>query len=668
MIAIPVMKLFLGALIVFLGGALLPIAFCLAGKASHLLGTSCAMLGAVAGMIAAIIVLSGGPAERFQLLQTDCVINPSIALDGLAVFFLMPVFLLVFCSALYAFQSLDFEKSRFVTVRHWFLFNLLALSMALVVTAADSFVFLVAWELMSLSSFFLVVFDLDSEQARRAGWIYLSATHLGTAFIFGFFLVEYNLAGTFDFASFTVLGVLSTSGAITIFFCLLIGFGTKAGMFPLHCWLPEAHTAAPSHISALMSGVMIKCALYGFLRFFTFLPVLPPWCGLVVAGIGITGSLYGIAMAIQQTDFKKSLAYSTIENVGIIMFGLGLWLYCGASGQRVGASLALAGALLHVWNHALFKGLLFLGAGSVYHASGTRIISRLGGLLRPMPFTGGLMLTGAAAISALPPLNGFISELLIYLGLFQAGLSSSGGQAFLYMVFAVLLALTGGLVLLAMTRIVGMVFCGEPRSDSGAIAHEAGWPMLAAMLIPALLCLAIGVFPLAAMGFLAQPLMILAPGSPNPAAVMPLPFGPAWSLGVLSAIVAVAGILALRYKVRRKPRNIGTWACGFWKTVPKMAYTAGGYAQLAQEGIYCACLKPVYTMNIIGRRLLFAAPMIFTLDSPDPVLQSWLTPLFRGCGDIAHFFRRLQAGRLNVYIFYMFLTTVLLLGWSFLLN
>lgn len=655
--------LFLLAITLFLTGALLPLAFGRLYRLAHGLGVFCSLTGALAGILAALKVLVGGETEQFQHFWTSAGMEFALALDGLAAFFLLPLFLLVFFCGLYAFRYLEIEPRGFQAARHWFFFNILAGSMALVVAAANSFIFLLAWEMMSLSSFFLVVHEFADEQVRKAGWLYLVATHLGTAFLFCLFLAEYHLAGSLAFSSFEVLRSLPQTGTIAFFFLAVIGFGTKAGMFPLHCWLPEAHAAAPSHVSALMSGVMIKTALYGLLRLLTFLPALPAWCGLLLAGLGITGGLYGIALAALQPDIKKSLAYSTVENIGIILLGIGLWLYCGATGHPGAAILALSGALLHIWNHAMFKSLLFLGAGSIIHATGTRTISALGGLLRRMPITGLLMIAGGAAIAALPPLNGFVSELLIYLGLAQAGLSAAGGQAFLFMIFAILLALTGGMVLLAMTRLLGITFSGKPRSEASVHAHESSPSMLVAMALPALCCFAIGIFPQIALRLLAKPMQILAPGSPDPAAVLPLPFGPAWSLCALLLTATVAGVLVARH--RSRPQAVQpTWGCGFLKPTTRMAYTAGGFTQFAQDEMYYSCLKPrVEKPDLLG---FFPAPRRFLREYGDPVLARWFSPLFLQCADLAHTFHRLQAGQMNIYLTYIFLTTVLLLGWSFL--
>lgn len=654
--------LFLLAIILFLAGAILPLASGRRHRLAHGLGVFLGLTGALAGILASLQILVGGETAHFQFFWDSAGMEFALALDGLAAFFLLPLFLLVFFCGLYAFRYLDLEPRRFQTARHWFFFNTLAASMALVVAAANSFIFLLAWELMSLSSFFLVVHDFASEQVRKAGWLYLVATHLGTAFLFCLFLAEYRLAGSLAFSSFEVLRSLPQAGALAFFFLAVIGFGTKAGMFPLHCWLPEAHAAAPSHVSALMSGVMIKTALYALLRLLTFLPALPVWCGLLLAVLGISGSLYGIAMAALQPDIKKSLAYSTVENIGIILLGVGLWLYCSATGHPGAAALCLSGALLHIWNHAMFKSLLFLGAGSILHATGTRTISALGGLLRRMPVTGLLMITGGAAITALPPLNGFVSELLLYLGLVQAGLSAAGGQAFLFMIFAILLAMTGGMVLLAMTRLLGITFSGEPRSGAGVHAHESEPSMLAAMALPALCCFGIGIFPQVPLRLLAKPMQILAPGGPDPAAVLPLPFGSAWSLCALLLTATVTCFLVVRH---RRPHPVQpTWGCGFRQPTTRMAYTAGGFTQFAQDEMYYSCLKPREEQP--GGLPFFPAPRRFQRKYPDPVLARWFSPLFGQCADLAHTFHRLQAGQMNIYLTYIFLATVLLLGWSFL--
>ncbi len=646
---------------ILLAGALLPMLAWHHNRLATTFGAAGALIGSALGLAGAGLALLDTTVATGQWAWSSLGLNLCLRLDGLAAFFLVPIFLLVGTGALYATGYLHLPGRTLQGARHWFCFNLLAASMALVVGAADSLLFLIAWELMSLASFLLVIFDLADEAAKRAGWIYLVATHMGTAFLFYLFFEEYRLSGSTEFASFTVLNSLPVAGAVLFFFLALVGFGTKAGLFPMHSWLPEAHAAAPSHVSALMSGVMIKTAVYGFLRVITFLPQLPPWCGLLAAGLGITGAMVGIALASMQNDLKRSLAYSTVENIGLIFLGIGLWLYCRGKGLETAGTLLLAGALLHVWNHALFKSLLFFGAGSLLHATGTREISRMGGLLRRMPATGLLLLVGGGAIAALPPLNGLISEWLLYLGLLNAGQASVGGLAFLFMLFVILLAMVGAMVLLTITRLLGIGLLGEPRSPESKAAHESAPTMLAAMLVTAFGCLTVGILPGRVIGLLAVPLTVLAPGltGPDPAA---LPFGPAWSLAALGFLLGLVALVAYRYRRRLVDPGLTTWACGFFKPTPRMSYTAGGFGQLAQDEVYCLCLRPTVTGE--RRPELFPEAWQWLTDLGDPIMARSFTPLFERAAALAATGRGIQSGQLSLYFTYFFVATLLLLGWA----
>jgi formate hydrogenlyase subunit 3/multisubunit Na+/H+ antiporter MnhD subunit len=374
-----------------------------AARAATLLGSGSAILGCLCGLGAAGQSLLGGGAESFFLPWSMPGGAFSLRLDGLSAFFLLLLFVVGLAGALYGAEYMKGDKARLRPGLHWTWYNLLILSMTLVVTAANGLLFLFAWECMSLTSFFLVITEYDLAEAVEAGWTYLLATHLGAAFLFAFFLSAGALSGSLEFASFQVLGQLSLPAASVFFLLLLIGFGSKAGIFPFHVWLPDAHPAAPSHVSALMSGVMVKTAIYGLLRLSAFLPVGPAWWGGLLMAIGIIGALFGIAMAALQRDVKRSLAYSTVENIGLILLALGFWMQSRANGHHVAAAFALAGGLIHLLNHALFKSLLFMGAGSLMHGSGSRDLNRMGGLMRRMPLTGLLIVCGGLAISALPP-------------------------------------------------------------------------------------------------------------------------------------------------------------------------------------------------------------------------------------------------------------------------
>ena len=301
---------------------------------------------------------------------------------------------------------------------YWFFFNGLAASMAMVAVAANGVLFLICWEVMALCSFFLVTFESEEESVQRAGWTYLVATHIGTAFLLVLFLMLGRQAGggSLDFDTFLAARGHMGAAADVLFLLALVGFGAKAGFVPFHIWLPEAHPAAPSPVSAVMSGVMLKTGIYGILRTLTFLGAPHLWWGWLLIATGLVSGIFGVLMALAQHDLKRLLAYHSVENIGIIALGLGLGVLGVAWRLPALAVLGFAGGLLHVVNHALFKGLLFMGAGSVQHATGTREIDLLGGLIKRMPWTGRTFLIGAVAICGLPPLNGFVSELLIYTG------------------------------------------------------------------------------------------------------------------------------------------------------------------------------------------------------------------------------------------------------------
>ncbi|MFH1139853.1 MAG: proton-conducting transporter membrane subunit [Pseudomonadota bacterium] len=540
----------------------------------------------------------------------------------------------------------------------WCWYNILMAAMLLVTTARDGFLFLVAWEIMTLASFFLVMFDGEKEETIRAGWTYLVAAHLGEAFLLAMFLLL-SPDGGMDFNAFSASG----PRADFIFVAALIGFGVKAGFVPLHVWLPEAHPAAPSHVSALMSGVMIKTGIYGILRVMTFLGPPAAWWGWTLIVIGVVSGVMGVLFALAQHDLKRLLAYHSVENIGIIALGLGLGVLGAASGRPVMASLGLCGGLLHVLNHGLFKSLLFLGAGSVLRAAGIRDLDRLGGLIKRMPVTGAAFLVGAAAISALPPFNGFVSEFLIYSsaltgltdgGGFWAGLTAVAG-----------LSLIGGLAAACFTKAFGIVFLGEPRTREASEAREAPVDMLIPMIILALLCSVIG---------LAAPWMVRLV---LPAVVQIAPQAAAGTAGGGTAIdlltrvslavwllAGLAGILVLLRKglLRGRPREeTGTWDCGYAAPTARMQYTASSFAQPI-VGMFRAALQTHYKLN--RPRELFPAAADFHSHTPDVFVHGFFAPAVASISKFAVWFRLVQPGRTHLYVLYIVITILVLLTWT----
>lgn len=647
--------------LLLLAGAVLALACGRNRRFADIIGCGGAISGCCLGLYTAIsslfTTIAVTAAVAWPLPGEDL----ALTLDPLAAFFLTPVFLLGLVCAIYGSEYMAASNNRLPGM-HWFFYNLLLFFMALTVTAGHGLVFLFAWEGMALTSFFLVIADHRRQEVRRAGFIYLAATHLGAAVLFGVFLSASMFTGSLAFSSFSMLHNLSQPMAALFFLAALLGFGSKAGLVLLHVWLPEAHPAAPSHVSAIMSAVMVKTAIYGFLRFLFFLPQAPAWWGVLLMVTGISGALFGIAMAALQRDIKQSLAYSTVENIGIILFALGTWLYATALDQRAAAALALVGALLHVWNHALFKGLLFLGAGSLVHGAGTRDLDRMGGLLRRMPVTGVAFIGAGMAVTALPPANGLVGEFYIYLSLLLAGSGLPEVAAFFPLVLLGVFALIGGMAILVFTRFIGIGLCGEPRSAAAAAAHESGWRMQSAMGLLFLLCLAGGLVPALLLSPVTRVLTFLEPTLVGPLSSVNI--SPAWigqAGALVLALVLFVALVLKRFGSRSQGVGAPTWGCGFPFPTSRMAYSAAGYSELATNSLMSGFLRPVAAG---GRSVtFFPGPARLTLLAEDPFLNRFCEPLFHKFALSCKRLRLLQSGSLYIYMLYIFVATGLLLVW-----
>ncbi len=446
---------------------------------------------AILGGISSLKVLLGGVAQIFHAPWSVPFGEFSLRIDSLTAWFLIPTLVLSALSAIYGAQYLEPFRGKNRLGAAWFFYSLLVIGMCFVLTAQNAVLFLFAWELMAVASFFLVTFEHGLDGVREAGWIYFVATHLGTAFLVVFFLTMSRETGSMDFSVWAERGVSGRGLTGLLFLLAIVGFGTKAGLMPFHIWLPEAHTAAPSHVSALMSGAMIKTGIYGMLRTLTFLGAPEDWWGWVLLGLGLMSAILGILFGLMQHDLKRLLAYSSIENMGLITSAIGLGLLAICYRHPLISALSFSAALLHVLNHSLFKGLLFLAAGSVAHATGTRRMDQLGGLLKRMPWTGFLFLFGAAAICGLPPLNGFLSELLLAGSSLVAMTNDSPALAVAGLLALGGLGLVGGLTAAAFTKAFGIVFLGQQRQPFRIEPHEAGLPMKFAMAVLALACIAV---------------------------------------------------------------------------------------------------------------------------------------------------------------------------------
>jgi hydrogenase-4 component B len=600
------------------------------------------LTGAVAALAAAIWILASGSVWDWQAAFALGGEPVHLRLDGVSAFFLALLALLGCVGSLYA-QGYWTDNAHPVSApsgRAWW--NGLFIHMGIVLLSANGLHFLVAWEIFTVCAYFLVTRDRQRREVRAAGWLYLAASHAAALCLFAFFASIAARAGTWE------LGPMRERAELApLFWLALFGFGLKAGMFPLHIWLPSAHANAPSHVSAILSGVTIKMGIYGLVRFTGWLPV-PDVAGWVVLTLGIASAVLGVAFALGQHDLKRLLAYHSVENIGIILIGLGFAMVAAAHGNAAWGQLALAGGLLHVWNHGLFKALLFLGAGSVLHATGTREMSRLGGLWRAMPWTAGLFALGAAAISGLPPLNGFVSEWLVFLGLFDA-VSAHGPAAWAAIPAAVLLGMTGALALACFVKVCGVVFLGLPRSEAVARSRECGWRMRLPMLVLGAACVAIGLAPA-----LFWPAVETACAAWQPGWAGTAPSAPLIKLGAFHITLAALATLAAVALWRRVKSNglsrAVTWDCGYAAPAPRMQYTAGSFASIITSW-FAWILRPQRHSH--PPQGPFPAHASLEEHTPETVLEGVVEPAGSVVMRVSTAVRRLQHGRLQAYILYL---------------
>ncbi|MDD3604321.1 MAG: proton-conducting transporter membrane subunit [Kiritimatiellae bacterium] len=657
------MSLLLLPLIIFFAGALLQMVFARRVSIARVAGPAVTVAGALAGLIP-VIRAFGGKTITTSLPWSMPFGLFSVEMDGLSALFALPILVISALAAVYGAEYLKTYEGRKSLSSFWFFYNLLAGSMLLVVTARNAILFLLALEVMSLSSFFLVIFENEQEHARRAGWTYLVATHIGTAFLLVLFCMLGSQAGTLDFSGFSAAD--AASGFLSAAFLLaVIGFGTKAGFMPMHVWLPEAHPAAPSHVSAVMSGVMIKTGIYGLLRILTRLGMPPPWWGWVLVAIGAASGILGIVFALSQHDIKRLLAYSSVENVGIITTGIGIGMLGMHYGNDAMMLLGFAGALLHVLNHSIFKSLLFLGAGSILHAAATREIDRLGGLMKRMPATGLTFLVGSVAICGLPPLNGFLGEFIIYLGSFKALTGSAAVVPAAGVVVIAALALIGGLAAVCFTKAFGMIFLGEPRSDAAAHAHECGLAMRFPILVLAALCVAVGLAGPFIPKLLIPAVQVLA----DPQMTDGNFFAPTErlltniSLFATGVLALTAILLALRARLlKNKPVSESvTWDCGYAVPTARMQYTASSYADPVVR-LFKLFLQT--RKKFVSPEGLFPEKSSFSSATPDFYRERMYRPIFNATEKFLTRFQWLQHGRLNLYILCIMVTLIVILVWK----
>ena len=638
-----------------------------------------ALASAIAGLTAATALGSGAAVSGVLFVHHASGFSLDYSIDPLAAWFLIVLSTLSLPIAIF---SIGYARHAPLEGRSVFLgiaFNVLLLSVELVFIAADVIAFLFAWELMTLATAALVATEYENLETRRAAYLYLVMSHVGTGALIAAFFILASTSTSVSLATLLAGNVLSGPARDIVFVLFFMGFGVKAGIIPLHIWLPEAHPAAPSGISALMSGVLIKTGIYGIVRFCAFGLGTPPvsW-GVLVLVVGGVSAVLGVLYALMQHDLKRLLAYHSIENIGIILLGVGAGMIAMAGGQPGLAAVGIAAGLYHVLNHAVFKGLLFLSAGSVVVATGTRQIEEFGGLLRRMPVTGACFLIGAVAISGLPPLNGFASEWLAFQALlhgFQA--STEPLVHLLYPIAAAMLALTGALAAACFVKAFGITFLALPRSPAAAAAHEAHSSMVWPQAMLATLCVLLGVFPGVVLSVLSPVLMSL-PGLQPPSEMIRGPLGMAATAGpsaaVTPGVLAFAllgglGVVALATMTMRLGsliRRVPTWGCGGLLGA-RTEYTATAFSKPLMM-IFRAVYRPTREVEALAKVSPYFPHEVRYHVEIEPTFERYVYgPLTDTVLRAADRLKILQAGSLHAYLGYVIvlvLSLVLMVWWS----
>lgn len=640
---------------VLLGAALwLGSGFAALGRPSERIALPLSLLGSIVGVVGAVLCLAQGSAGTLDF--TFASFPARLAIDVLSAAFLLPLFIVAGLGALYgsSYWPLDAPKGTGRSLR--FFYALLVMGMAFVFLARQGIFFILVWEVMAVSAFFLIGTDHEDAKVRRAAWVYLMATHLGTVLLTVMVILLARRSGGWLWIP--MLGASSPKLDTTILILAIVGFAFKAGWIPFHFWLPAAHAGSPSHVSAILSAVMLKAGIYGVLRVSGFLPWIPTGVGGALLLLGAATALYGVFYALAERDFKRLLAYSSIENLGVIGMGIGLGLTGRATHDTWLTALGFGAAILHVWNHAAFKSLLFFGAGSVLHATETRDIEVLGGLASRMPRTARVLFPGILAVAALPPFGAFVSEWVLYRGLFAAlmrGYPWSAGLAL------PALALVGGLAAVAFAKFFGFVFLGSPRSAVAEKAHDPHLPMLLPMGILGGLCLALGLGSAWLLPSVDRVVAILAPGVSGMLA--PTVGVELRMIGGLAGALLVLGGLAW-FWVRRPSGvtapplpDLPTWGCGYSAPTARMQYSADSFS----DG--WAGLLPGNRKRMRRLKIIFPAPSSFSTELIDSFGLGFLEPRVERLVARAMRLRRLQPGFLTVYLLYILLALLGVFLW-----
>ena len=641
-------------------------------RASRLVGHSCAFFGAVGALALGAAGLAGGTLGVMipALLPVG---GLSLGMDRLSAFFVLVIAVAAIPSALYAIAYTRAYEGRHSLAGMGLGFNAFLAGMVLVVLARNVLTFLLMWEAMSLASYFLVMTEAEHRETQHAGWVYLVMTHAGFACLLVGFLVMAHGTGTMDLKEWrTASAMLSQPMRHAVFVLLALGFGTKAGVIPLHIWLPKAHPAAPSHVSAMMSGVMIKLGIYGLVRVgFDWLGMGPSWWGGAVLVVGAMSAVIGVLYALVEQDLKCLLAYSSVENVGIILLGVGGGMLFQSYHLGALASLALVAGLYHTLSHAVFKPLLFMGAGAIVHATQTRNMEELGGLIKRMPQTAVYFLVGSVAIAALPPFNGFISEWLTLQSLLLSFQISATGTNLLFALSIAALALTSGLAAACFVKAFGITFLALPRSEHAAQAREVPWIMRGAMGLLAIACLVLGVAPVAFLRLLDATAADLTGAHADlrfnwNVIVANDAFGmasPLWIAVALVSLLALAPIVLRVMGANARRRTYETWGCGRALQTSRFEYTATAFANPFKR-VFGLLYRPVKELDIQFHpdSRFFVETITYRNEARSIFEQVLYDPMSRLVQWVAHRARVMQSGNVNLYLLYILVALVVMLA------
>ncbi len=637
----------------WIGAALLSVSSRLEERWSRWLG----ILGAVLASIGALHVLVCGASSQLDFPFWRGAAR--LEVDTLSAAFLLPTQLVAGLGVAYGKEYWPLNRLKGAGRSLRFHYGVLVAAMTCLLVSRHGLLFLLAWELMAVSAFFLIGTEHENSEVRRASWVYLICTHTGTALLTAMVILLAHRSGGMLWLRLPAGSSPGLDGWILLL--AMLGFGFKAGFLPLHFWLPVAHASAPSHVSAILSSVMLKMGVYGILRISGLLPSIPPGFGAALLFLGALSAVYGVGNALAQRDYKRLLAYSSIENLGIIAMGVGLGLSGRVNHDPWLVALGFGGAIFHVWNHSIFKSLLFFGAGSILHGTGTRDMEALGGLASRMPTTALLMFPGVLAVAALPPFNAFLSEWFLYRGVFA---SLSRGYPWSAALALVALAFTGGLAAVAFAKFYGILFLGSARSLAVEHAHDPSRAMLLPMAILACLSLGTGLAGLLLLPCLDRIVAVIAPGS---AAMLAQGLRADMRLLVGAEVLLMGGGLLAFLWWRRSasspeaesPRP-PTWDCGYAVPVPRAEYTGSSFSDA------WAPLQPGLKVRIRRITASFPKPPVFRSEFRDLVGEMYLGPRMERVAARLLRFRGLQPGYLSIYILYVLLALLAAFLWMLL--